>query len=125
MRQSRALVVGTSGRHGHVAAEALHAAGLEVFRIADGWFPQVQPGERLDEMMSQVRDSALKAGRDPATIGMEGRIAIANANPGEWQAMTDAWRNAGATHLTINTMGKKLTPDQHIDMIRRYREVVD
>lgn len=93
-------------------------------RLADGWFPQVQPGERLDEMKSQVNDSARKASRDPTSIGMEGRIALANTDPSEWKAMTDGWRAAGATHVSINTMGKKLSPDEHIDLIRRYREVI-
>lgn len=94
-------------------------------RLADGWFPQVQPGERLDEMKAQVNDSARRAGRDPASIGMEGRIALATTEPDEWKAITDAWRAAGATHVSINTMGKKLSPDEHIDLIRRYREVVE
>ena len=39
--------------------------------------------------------------------------------------MTDAWRDAGADYLSINTMGKGMTPDQHIDTIRQYRETVD
>ncbi len=94
-------------------------------RLADGWFPQVQPGERLKEMLEQIAEGARKAGRDPKSIGMEGRITITHADPSEWQAMTDAWRDVGATHLSVDTMGAKMNVDGHIDMLRRYREVVD
>ena len=44
-------------------------------RIADGWFPQVPPGPLLDEAVSIVADAASEAGRDPATLGMEGRVS--------------------------------------------------
>lgn len=105
---------------GGTADPAIERAG----RLADGWFPQVQPGERLDHMMGVVAEGARKAGRDPQSIGMEGRITLSNADPSEWKAMTDAWREVGATHLSVNTMGAKMNAAGHIDMIRRYREVI-
>ena len=43
-------------------------------RLADGWFPQVPPGPRLDEARAIVDEAAREAGRDPATLGMEGRV---------------------------------------------------
>src|SRR6202012_864243 len=42
-------------------------------RYADGWFPQVQPGPPLDDARAIIADSAVAAGRDPGTIGMDGR----------------------------------------------------
>ncbi|MGH8918057.1 MAG: LLM class F420-dependent oxidoreductase, partial [Actinomycetes bacterium] len=44
-------------------------------RLADGWFPQVQPGQRLDDALALVADGARQAGRDPSTIQMDGRIS--------------------------------------------------
>ena len=41
-------------------------------RIADGWFPQVRPGEDLDHALTLIRESAEAAGRDASLIGMEG-----------------------------------------------------
>jgi probable F420-dependent oxidoreductase len=105
---------------GGTAPAALERAG----RLADGWFPQVQPGDRLNEMLGYVAEGARFAGRDPESIQMEGRITLSNTDPDEWKAMTDAWRAAGATHLSINTMGAKMSPDEHIETIRRYREVI-
>ena len=76
-------------------------------RLADGWFPQMPPGPRLDEARSAVDRAAEEAGRDPATLGMEGRLSWR----GDLGALTDevaGWRAAGATHLSVNTMGAGL-----------------
>jgi probable F420-dependent oxidoreductase len=43
-------------------------------RLGDGWFPQVPPGDKLEEARAIVRQAAVDAGRDPDAIGMEGRI---------------------------------------------------
>ena len=83
-------------------------------RLGDGWFPQVEPGPDLDAARTIVEDAARDAGRDPAALGMEGRVS--------WRGDVDAtvaaaerWRAAGATHLTINTMGAGLSSvDDHV-----------
>jgi probable F420-dependent oxidoreductase len=93
-------------------------------RLADGWFPGSQPGDALEHSRSLVIASAEAAGRDPASIGMEGRISLVPDAEDEWIAQTEAWRNAGATHMAINTMGQRRSPQQHIETIRRYAEVL-
>ena len=40
----------------------------------DGWFPQVPPGEHLDRALGIIATAATDAGRESATIGMEGRV---------------------------------------------------
>ena len=85
-------------------------------RLADGWFPMVPPGPRLDEARKIVEDAAREAGRDPGTIGMEGRVSW-SADGGVAQAVDHAgrWRDAGATHIAINTMNAGLTSvDAHL-----------
>ena len=92
-------------------------AYARVGRLADGWFPMFGPGPRLDEARAVVDEAARDAGRDPASIGMEGRVS--------WQgdldavlAAIEAWRQIGATHLTVNTMGAGLTTvDEHLDAL--------
>ena len=44
-------------------------------RLADGWFPQVSPGPELDSARDIVHAAAREAGRDPARLGMEGRVS--------------------------------------------------
>ena len=42
-------------------------------RLGDGWFPQMQPGPELEEARRIVSGAATEAGRDPASLGMDGR----------------------------------------------------
>jgi probable F420-dependent oxidoreductase len=93
-------------------------------RIADGWFPGSQPGDALDRLKDMVAGAAVNAGRDPESIGMEGRITLKPGDESGWMAQTEAWRNAGATHMSINTMGSGREPRQHIDTIVRYGELL-
>jgi probable F420-dependent oxidoreductase len=90
---------------------ALRRAG----RIADGWFPMNQPGPALVRSTAIVHKAALEAGRDPTTLGMEGRINLGSESRSSIDQQIAAWREAGATHLSINTMGAGFsTVDQHI-----------
>ncbi len=90
---------------------ALSRAG----RIADGWFPMEQPGPALARSTAIVHSAAVKAGRDPTTLGMEGRINLGSESSSSIDQQIAAWREAGATHLSINTMQAGFsTVDQHI-----------
>jgi probable F420-dependent oxidoreductase len=79
-------------------------AYARVGRLADGWFPQVPPGPRLDEARAVVEDAARQAGRDPARIGLEGRVSWGEGGAGRLVDHAGRWRDAGATHLSVNTM---------------------
>ena len=83
-------------------------------RLADGWFPMMGPGPQLDEARAVIERAAVEAGRDPASIGMEGRV--------DWRGDSEAtinelkaWAEAGASHVTVNTMGAGLRAvDDHL-----------
>jgi len=79
-----------------------------VGRLADGWFPQVPPGPRLDEARAIVEQAARDAGRDPSTLGMEGRVSWSDAGAEKLVHQVGRWRDAGATHVSINTMNAGL-----------------
>lgn len=80
------------------------AAYRRIGRLADGWFPQVAPGEPLDEARAIIEQAAVEAGRDPSTIGMEGRVTFDTKDQDKFVRQVDRWRKAGATHISINTM---------------------
>jgi probable F420-dependent oxidoreductase len=98
---------------------ASEPAFRRIGRLADGWFPMLPPGPRLDEARAIVDDAARAAGRDPRTIGMEGRVSW-SADGGVDQVVDHVgrWRAAGATHVAINTMNAGLGPvDAHLAVL--------
>lgn len=96
---------------GVASPRAVRRAG----RLGDGWFPMVPPGPKLDEAKSIVDAAAIEAGRDPSTIGMEGRATWGPGGLDTLLGEVERWRNAGATHLSINTMGAGFkTVDEHL-----------
>ena len=87
-------------------------------RLADGWFPQVAPGPALDEARGIVDQAARDAGRNPADIGLEGRVNY-TGDLDTALASIENWRAVGATHVTINTMGAGLSGvDNHLAVLR-------
>jgi probable F420-dependent oxidoreductase len=74
-------------------------------RLADGWFPMVVPGRKLDEAKAIVDEAATEAGRDPATLGMEGRATWDSGGVDSVVKHVGRWGDAGATHVSVNTMG--------------------
>jgi probable F420-dependent oxidoreductase len=95
-----------------------------VGRLADGWFPQVPPGPKLDQARSVVEQAAVEAGRDPASLGMEGRASWRD-DPGKLAEHAATWREAGATHLSVNTMGAGLrTVDDHLRVLETAAEML-
>ena len=69
--------------------------------------------------------SGSRAGRDPGTFGIEGRITLARVPRENWKEEFEAWRAMrGITHLSISTMGLGLEkPDQHVALLRGVREM--
>lgn len=106
---------------GAVAERALQRVG----RLADGWFPQVPPGDRLDAAREIVRGAAVEAGRAPDHIGMEGRITWAEGDLDKLARQAGKWRDAGATHLSVNTMGSGFeSVDDHLAALASAAEVL-
>ncbi len=84
-------------------------------RLADGWFPQVPPGPRLDDARSIIEQAAVQAGRDPAGLGMEGRVSWGAGGAQAVAQRVSDWRDAGASHVSVNTMGAGLeSVDDHL-----------
>ncbi|OBK68037.1 LLM class F420-dependent oxidoreductase [Mycobacterium sp. 1165178.9] len=83
-------------------------------RLGDGWFPMMGPDPGLDYALQQVNRAAESAGRDPKSIGMEGRVSWTE-DRAELAATIAAWKAAGASHLSVNTMKAGFANvDQHL-----------
>jgi probable F420-dependent oxidoreductase len=94
------------------------AAYRRAGKLADGWFPQVVPGSKLDDARAVVEAAAKDAGRDPADIGMEGRVSWGEGGVSTLVDHVERWQAAGASHLSVNTMGAGFgSVDAHLDAL--------
>jgi hypothetical protein len=101
------------------------AAYRRIGRLADGWFPQLRPGDDLDAALAVIAASAKAAGRDPAAIGMEGAVAW-RGSVSKLFEQAERWETIGATHLTITTMGAGLARvDDHLAVLAELADVLD
>jgi probable F420-dependent oxidoreductase len=108
---------------GGMAEAALKRAG----RLGDGWFPlDIPPDDTARGMIERLRSYAAEADRSPDAVGVEGFLTLAKVPRERWAAHVDAWRQAGATHLSVSTIGAGFTsPDEHIDAFRQAFEIVE
>lgn len=94
-----------------------------IARIADGWFPQFRPGPDAQATVEKLRGLIRGAGRKPEDVGIEGRVSLFNTPEAEWAGALAGWRELGATHVAVNTMGAGLGSTQaHIEAIRRFKQ---
>lgn len=96
-----------------------------IARMADGWFPQFQPGDEARAILARLHGYLREAGRPLTAVGIEGRLSASQLPQERWGEAARAWRELGATHLSFNTMGAGFTsPQQHIDAVRRFHDAV-
>ena len=65
-------------------------------------------------------------GRSRADVGLEPRLHYKDNNLDSWAETMVGWQAAGATHISLNTMGAGLTtPDQHIAAIQEFAQLLN
>ncbi len=106
------------------------ASMARVARTGDGWIP-VLPAAAAAEKVAEMRDLVKRAGRDPDAVGVDNIIFVGATLGGPVRTPDDAaadhaaWKTAGATHVTIHTMGAGLkTADEHIGFLRRFKAAI-
>lgn len=92
---------------GGAAAPAIRRAG----RLADGFFlgARLKPGAQSAENISTFNEAALEAGRDPNSLGLDTTIFTERRGANELHEEFEAWRELGATHVTVRTMASGYT----------------
>ena len=93
-------------------------------RIGDGWItsPQVQTYEENRAMLDRLYGFAEEVGRDPASIGIEGRIELVD-HPTEQDVLRAyrEWRAMGVEIVTLSTRAAGLdSPQQQVDALKKY-----
>jgi len=91
-------------------------------RMADGWVMVGGPGEELKSQLGKIQQYAREAGRDPASIGIQGGLRYA-AGPDQWRQDMAVWESVGATHVGVATRGAGLeSVSEHIDALRKVKQ---
>jgi probable F420-dependent oxidoreductase len=98
--------------------------------LGDGWIvggkylshPPDDQARRLRDLLYASLDAE---GRVPDSVAVYGAMGIAHLPEGEWAARAEAWRQFGATHLLIETVGAGHdSPAEQIRMLSRIKEAV-
>lgn len=96
-------------------------------RLADGFFSN--SGVNLEPSSHEVtviRNELTRIDRDPATFGFEPRLNLAEDSEDAWQRAIDWWQEAGATHVSINTMGAGCTSiEEHLAGLARVKQAIE
>ena len=101
------------------------AALRRIARLADGWSPTFAPDTHGQSLVARVHQYARDAGRDPATLPLEGRVRLAGQGPDGWGKQVEAWKALGATFVIAEPRGAGLAfPEGHLDVLRRFKETV-
>ena len=98
-----------------------------VGRLADGWLPmpQVQPGRGFEDAWNHVHGAAREAGRDPASIGLEGHVRVGADDVERVRGRVNRWHAVGAEAVAVNPLRAGLAwPDGHLDVLRRSAETI-
>jgi probable F420-dependent oxidoreductase len=93
-------------------------------RMGDGWFlnPRIAPGDEAKTQIAIFRKAAEDTGRDPSALGIDATLHIGDREPEEWAQQVTDWQAHGVTHVTLRTMYAGLaTPDDHIDVLKRFK----
>lgn len=97
-----------------------------VAKMANGWLPNYRTPEDASEALDKLQDFIEKEQRSLAEIGMEPRLRYEEGNSEEWLKIAHSWQSAGATHLTVITMGQGFSkPEEHIRAMQDYAEALD
>ncbi len=76
-----------------------------IARMGDGWLPNYRSAKDAAPSLEVLDEYLVEAGRSRADIGLEARL---HSHLGDLDDLLDrmaGWRAAGATHISLNTMG--------------------
>jgi hypothetical protein len=74
-----------------------------------------RPRGGLEEALEIVHEGAAEAGRDMSNFGFEGRVEYGVHDIDKVVEHARRWREAGATHVSVNTMHADLKgTDAHV-----------
>ncbi|MGD0752102.1 MAG: LLM class F420-dependent oxidoreductase [Anaerolineales bacterium] len=97
------------------------AALRRLARLGDGWIALSRSAAEAKPALAQLERFLEQAGRTRSQVDLEARISYDSGDPKVWEMTMREWQEAGATHLSFNTMSKGFkTPQEHIQAIQKF-----
>ena len=92
-----------------------------VARLGDGWLPGFRTAEAATAHLDTLDRYLAENGRVRADLGIEPRLHWGRGDLDALGRALEGWRAAGATHISLNTMGSGFrTADEHQQAIRQF-----
>jgi hypothetical protein len=86
--------------------------------------PILAPDMQAEQKLRALRELLKSLGRDPDKFGIEAWLRMHSADPQGWAAAADGWRRLGAGMVMLYPMYRMTNVDDHIETLRRFKEVV-
>jgi hypothetical protein len=93
-------------------------------RLGDGWMPIMAPDAPAEQKLGLLHEQLKSFGRDPDKFGIEAWLRMQGPDPQVWAAAADGWRRLGAGMVMLYPMYRITNIDDHIETLRRFKEVV-
>jgi alkanesulfonate monooxygenase SsuD/methylene tetrahydromethanopterin reductase-like flavin-dependent oxidoreductase (luciferase family) len=88
-----------------------------------------------ESFLERLHTYTREAGRSPEEVGIEATVSLTEdllpqpvprmRTPDQWRRDVQRWRELGATHLTVNSMGAGLTSTQaHVEALERFSDAI-
>ena len=75
-----------------------------IAKWGDGWIMLAHPmGDKALAEFAKLKGYVREAGRDADQIGLEVWVSTAEGGPADWRKEFLFWKNAGVTHVTLNS----------------------
>ncbi|MBP6786262.1 MAG: LLM class F420-dependent oxidoreductase [Candidatus Promineofilum sp.] len=95
-----------------------------IARLGDGWLPGFRTAEAARGALETLDGYLAGEGRSRADVGLEPRLHWGDGDLDALGRALEGWRTAGATHISLNTMGAGFTTaGEHLEAIRRFAEI--
>ena len=85
--------------------------------------PIMAPDAQSEETLASLREQLKSLGRDPAKFGVAGWLRMRDPDTQRWAAAADGWRRLGADMVVLYPMYRIGNLDDHIETLRRFKEV--
>lgn len=92
-------------------------------RLGDGWMPGFRTAEAAASHLNILDGYLAENGRARTDIGLEPRLHWSDGDLDALGPTLEGWRAAGATHISLNTMGAGFTtPAEHLAAIQTFAD---